>query len=278
VFVADIHSERHVYLQDAAAFTTLRDWLKMTLQTLLRVNDWLNAKAPLVKRALRLVIPHKLRCYFADQKFDLTIKHGAYDVTFQNIYRRNWWGSTESVSGCGSELERTASLRKGLVEWLRNKNIQSLFDAPCGDFNWVEGVVNSAPITYIGGDIVSELIVRNTQKAPSDCQFLTFDILADDLPEVDAWLCRDLLIHFPNSAVQLILKKFANSNIKYFLATHFKGTEDHPDIEYGKYRPVNLCRYPFNWPQPVHLIFDGDKTDTDRYIGVWRNPAFEFSD
>jgi hypothetical protein len=249
----------------------------MTLQILLRVNDWLNAKAPAVKRVLRLVLPSKLRCYFADQKFERTIKHPDYDVTFQNIYRRNWWGSTESVSGCGSEVERTASLRKGLCEWIRNNKIRSLLDAPCGDFNWVEGVVNSTPITYIGGDIVAELIIGNTQKAPSTCQFRTLDILADDLPEVDAWLCRDVLIHFPNSAIQRILDGFANSNIKYLLSTHFEGTADHPDIEYGKYRPVNLCRHPFNWPQPVYLIFDGDKIDTDRYIGVWKNPNLEVS-
>jgi hypothetical protein len=119
------------------------------------------------------------------------------------------------------------------------------------------------------------LVARNNQKAPSDCQFRTFDILANDLLEVDAWLCRDLLIHFPNAAAQLILKKFANSTIKYFLATHFEDTTEHPDIEYGKYRPVDLCRHP--WPQPVHLIFDGDKTDKDRYIAVWRNPTLEAS-
>jgi hypothetical protein len=249
----------------------------MTLNTLLRLNDWLNAKAPWVKGGLRLIIPHKLRCYFADRKFELTIRHDAYDVTFQNIYRRNWWGSTESVSGCGSEVARAASLRNGLIEWIRNNKIRSLLDAPCGDFNWVEGVVKSAPITYLGGDIVSDLIVRNNQKAPSDCRFRTFDILADDLPEVDAWLCRDVLIHFPNAAIQLILRRFANSNIKYFLATHFQDTAAHPDIDFGKFRPVNLCRYPFNWPQPVHLIFDGDKTNMDRYIGVWENPTFEVS-
>lgn len=250
----------------------------MALHTLLRLNEWLNARAPLVKRGLRMVIPNTLRCYFADQKFALTIKHDDYLLTFQNIYRRNWWGSAESVSGCGSEVERTASARKGLIQWLRDNQIHSLFDAPCGDFNWMESVLNSAPVTYIGGDIVFDLIARNAQKAPSDCQFLTFDILVDDPPEVDAWLCRDVLIHFPNAAVQLILKKFANSTIKYFLATHFEDTTEHPDIEYGKYRPVNLCRHPFNWPAPVHLIFDGDKTDTDRYIAVWRNPTLEVYD
>jgi hypothetical protein len=119
----------------------------MTLHTLLRFNDWLNARAPLVKRGLRLVIPNTLRCYFADRKFERTIKHDDYLLTFQNIYRRNWWGSAESVGGCGSEVERTASVRKGLIEWLRENQIQSLFDAPCGDFNWMESVVHSAPVT-----------------------------------------------------------------------------------------------------------------------------------
>jgi hypothetical protein len=96
--------------------------------------------------------------------------------------------------------------------------------------------------------------------------------LKDPLPKVEAWLCRDVLFHFPNAAIQTALERFVKSDIRFLLTTHFEKTIEHPEIEFGEYRPVNLCRPPFNWPPPSHLIFDGDEDDGDRYLAVWRNP------
>ena len=244
------------------------------MSLILRVNEWLNDNAPFMKRAIRAVISKKMRASFAERKFSATIDHHRYDVIFNNIYARNWWGSTESVSGCGSERRRTEAIRKGLIGWCASNGIRTMFDAPCGDFNWMGDVVRTVDLSYLGGDIVPELVRKSAERGERNCRFIPFDILADELPEVDAWLCRDELFHFPNSAIQNVLERFHGSNIRYFLSSHFENTTTHPDIEFGRYRPVNLCCPPFNWPRPTFLIFDGGDEDADRYIAVWENRKY----
>ncbi len=61
-------------------------------------------------------------------------------AAFRRIYTRNAWGSKGSVSGSGSESEFTASLRVTLPDLLRELGVRSVLDAPCGDFNWMQGV------------------------------------------------------------------------------------------------------------------------------------------
>ena len=129
-------------------------------------------------------------------------------------------------------------------------------------------------LNYLGGDIVAELVENNKDKLCDRCQFMEFDIIKDELPHVDAWLCRDVLFHFPNAAIQTVLDRFIKSDIRFFLTSHFNGTRAHPDIKFGRYRKVNLCYPPFNWPQPSQLIYDGDRQDGDRYLGIWENPKF----
>lgn len=245
------------------------------MNIVLRLNEWLNANAPLVKRAIRSIVSGRTRKRFAEQKFLATIDDVSYDAIFRNIYLRNWWGSTESISGYGSELSRTASVRQGLIEWCSNNRICSIFDAPCGDFNWMKDVVRSANLMYCGGDIVPELIQKNMKRIEGNCSFITFDILNDCPPSADAWLCRDVLFHFPNSAIERLLQCFKNSDIRFLLTTHFEKTTSHPDIDFGRYRPVNLCYPPFSWPRPLYMIYDGDEDEGDRYLGVWENPKFQ---
>jgi hypothetical protein len=237
------------------------------LSIVLRMNEWLNANAPLVKRLVRSIVSKDARARFAEKKFSATIDSEHYDIVFK--------GSKESTSGCGSERRRTETIRNGLIDWCVKNNIGSMLDAPCGDFNWMNDVVQSANLLYTGGDIVPDLVRNNIEKNANKCSFVVFDILSDRLPSVDAWLCRDVLFHFPNSAIQGVLRRFEESEVRFFLATHFENTNTHPDIEFGRYRPVNLCRSPFNWPRPSYLIFDGDDDDTDRYLGIWENPRLK---
>jgi len=77
------------------------------------------------------------------------------EKVFFEIYQRNAWASRESASGTGSELKRTHHLRRELAALLRELNVCSLLDLPCGDFNWMQHV-NLGEIQYIGADIVSD--------------------------------------------------------------------------------------------------------------------------
>ena len=110
---------------------------------------------------------------------------------FSEIYRANSWGSSESVSGPGSTIERTASFRSELEELLRNLNVTKLLDAACGDFNWMKELQFDFE-QYFGVDIVDEIVARNRAlHNRKDRSFLKLDITRDDLPQADVILCRD---------------------------------------------------------------------------------------
>src|SRR5262245_50296933 len=60
------------------------------------------------------------------------------EQTFTDIYRRNAWGGTESVSGTGSGLAETRALRSSLRLLIDDFEIATMLDIPCGDFHWMQ--------------------------------------------------------------------------------------------------------------------------------------------
>src|SRR5271157_1733125 len=114
------------------------------------------------------------------------------EVLFTNYYRKNTWLSKESRSGLGSELKQTREIIKQLPLLIKQFNIKSLLDIPCGDFNWMQHV--DLGCAYIGADIVKELIEENKRKYNKT--FVHLDLLTSKLPKVDLILCRDCLVHF----------------------------------------------------------------------------------
>ena len=82
---------------------------------------------------------------------------------FELIYKTNFWSSRESSSGYGSENKNTINIKKTIISMIKDLNIKSILDAPCGDFNWIENVLNE-DLQYTGGDIVEELINENIKK------------------------------------------------------------------------------------------------------------------
>ena len=102
---------------------------------------------------------------------------------FRSIYKKNGWGSAESISGPGSTLAYTAHIRQQLPAILQSLQIKTLLDAPCGDCNWINKV-DLIGINYIGADIVPEIIEANKINYP-DKNFINANIITDDLPAAD---------------------------------------------------------------------------------------------
>ena len=188
---------------------------------------------------------------------------------FTNIFHKNWWNNPESRSGWGAEMKRTEAIRAQLPEFVRQHAIGSLLDAPCGDFHWMRHVAWPPGFTYVGGDIVHDLIVENRRKYPG-VAFTEIDVLNDRLPAVDGWLARDLMIHFPDAAVWRALAQFRASTIGYLLATTYPNARKNTDIKFGQVRHLNLCAAPFSLPPPFAVLREDDDPDTGRVIGVWR--------
>ncbi|MDR1653387.1 MAG: class I SAM-dependent methyltransferase, partial [Prevotellaceae bacterium] len=169
---------------------------------------------------------------------------------FTNIYKTNHWGSQESKSGPGSAIEATAVIRKQLPLIIEKYAIQSMVDVPCGDYNWMRTVEKTC--SYIGGDIVAEMI-ENNQKlyASKEVQFKLIDITKDALPEVDLIFCRDCLQHLSYANVHKALRNFKSSGSKYLLVTSYPKTWINCDIKDGDYRALNLRKSPFRLPKPL---------------------------
>ena len=175
-------------------------------------------------------------------------RNGTRSEIFTTIFEGNYWNSAQSVSGGGSTLEYTESLRNDLPRLFEQRSIRHVYDAPCGDFNWMRHVVNDTGIRYIGADIVRPLIEQlATKYQRDDIRFVVADIAADAFPQADLWICRDCLFHLSNSDILLALKNFAASQVPYVLTTTHIVPQGfmNSDIRPGGFRLIDLFSEPF---------------------------------
>ena len=192
---------------------------------------------------------------------------------FTEVYRRRIWNSTESVSGTGSTLEQTETLREMLPQLLEELNVHTMLDAPCGDFHWMkEAHLNLEQ--YIGVDIVEEIIAENNRsyKRPGR-EFFVRNIIEDSLPTVDLIFSRDVLIHLRDHEIFRALANFKRSGSKYLLTTTFPGRINE-DLEFtGMFRPLDLQAAPFNFPPPLRLLSENctecEGAFADKSLGLW---------
>lgn len=211
----------------------------------------------------------QLRTYWRARKWRSLDARAA----FQSIYDRNFWGDAESLSGDGSSLARTATIRRELPILLEQLCIHSLLDAPCGDLHWFSK--SSLRLSrYIGMDIVPALIERNRHdRAEPGRDFLCGDICSTPLPSTDAVLCRDCLVHLSYDDIWRALRNFRNSGATYLLTTTFTAHRWNVNCFTGHWRPLNLQRSPFSFPAPLALVSE-DYHDVaafrDKQLGVWR--------
>lgn len=197
------------------------------------------------------------------------LDHRSNRRAFTAIYRRKLWSIGESVSGDGSTLFASASLREVLPSLLSSLGAHSLLDAGCGDFNWMK-TVNLAGVRYIGVDVVPELIAENVNSyAADDRIFMAADITKDQLPPADVVLCRHCFIHLPNDQVSKALNNMKASGARYLLATTFPAIDENVDIWPGSFRPINLQAAPFRLAEPMRTIHDSAAADS-AVLGLWR--------
>jgi len=197
------------------------------------------------------------------------------EETFRHIVQEKKWGINDSLSGGGSDLEQTRIVRERLPQLWSEFDVTTVLDAPCGDFYWMNHVPLDG-ISYVGGDILPELIERNAELyGRSNVSFRRIDLLQDELPTVDLILCRDCLMHFSNRDVLAALNNICDSGSTYLLTTTFANRQRNHDIVTGQFRPLNLQARPVSLPAPILVINEGctewDKGDyRDKSLGLWR--------
>ncbi len=192
---------------------------------------------------------------------------------FTHIYDTHAWPGKESCSGPGSTVKETETIRKKIPALLQELNVKTLLDAPCENFNWIQHVDLSFLDQYIGLDIVSDLIQKNKQKYKNETHlFICANIVADPLPQVDIILCRDCLVHLKFQDILTTLKNMKASRSVYLLTTTFPQVTLNRDLQKtGLWRPLNLQRPPFSFPEPLVLIEEEckhDKRYPDKSLGL----------
>ncbi len=194
---------------------------------------------------------------------------------FSRIYSSHGFGGQISRSGEGSDLIQTTQIRQALPGLLKEYNIRSFLDAPCGDWYWMKEL-DLGVDRYIGIDIVEDLIESNREKFETDSRiFQCLNMVEDQLPEVDLVFCRDCLVHLTFSDALKVIFNFKRSKSRYILTTTFTDRERNVDLR-GKdvWRTLNMCLPPFNFPAPVKLInekcTEANNQFTDKCLGLWR--------
>jgi len=182
------------------------------------------------------------------------------------IYKINGALWSDHTCGTGSLLENTVNVRQQLPKIIKDFSINSMLDAPCGDFSWMSTLDIKSIVDYTGGDIVSKMIVENEHNYPN-YKFIHIDVVNNTLPTVDLLFTRDLLIHLSNNDILKLIKNIANSSIKYWLVSNYKDPINE-DVCTGHHRPVNLRSKPFNFPEPL-VIFDDSAGIVERHMALW---------
>ncbi len=192
---------------------------------------------------------------------------------FTRHYERRGWGDAESVSGPGSSLRSTETLRRALPALFAERGIRSVLDAGCGDVHWFRELAVDLD-EYVGVDVVEALAVRNqAAHGGGGRRFLAMDVIHDPLPRVDLILCRDCLVHLKSRQIVTALRNFRSSGSRYLLATTFTETAKNEDAPLGGWRPVNLAHAPFGLGPPLQVIPEGPSVEDARYadksLGLW---------
>jgi hypothetical protein len=194
-------------------------------------------------------------------------------AVFAGHAEANYWGNGESLSGDGSTLAYTHNLRHELAKFLRLFRVVSMFDAPCGDFNWMRAVDFPDDFDYVGGDIVAGLIETNQARYGDERRrFVLSDITRDLPPDADLWFCRDCLFHLPEAAVLSALAGFCRSRVSFLMTTtHLNVSDfDNTDVAPGGFRLIDLHKPPYRLPREVlYRIPDYVFPYPQRELCVW---------
>lgn len=200
-------------------------------------------------------------------------------VSFTYIADTGMWTYGDSIDGDysnASHCQRLIDPETGLVPLLKKWNLKSIFDASCGGHHWSREIDFAGnDIQYIGGEIVDSKIAKLKEKFPEK-DFRVFDIIEDKFPDVDVWLCKDTMIHFPIRYIHKTLRNFLTSNVPYCLLTvNHRGIagECNNDIpEFGPHTTGGNCSYnewclaPFNFPEPLDVLEYTNGSKTDRVV------------
>ncbi len=207
--------------------------------------------------------------------------------SFSKIYDRHTWLG-QSLSGPGSDADRTIEFRSLLERFLTHQNIQSVVDLGCGDWSYSR-MINWGRIQYTGIDVVESVIERNQiQYAKSNISFLCADAANQNIPMAGLLIVKEVLQHLPNKDILSILAKARSYPFAIFIndiSHHIRGSwkqlwrwrpmcPTNTDIGPGGYRLLALREPPFLL-NATHMLTYENKYKARRWekeVLLWTRP------
>lgn len=156
-------------------------------------------------------------------------------------------------------MDYTKPLRDSLKKFIVDKDIKTIFDAPCGHGVWMCEVLSSVDVSYHGIDITPASIdrARETCEGPNTL-FEVADIFDYEFPSVDLIICRDFLFHCPLELGKKVVDKIKSSGSKYVGFTSFPKHGVNTDVtDYG-YRQINMENSPYYMSDEVARCYEQD--------------------
>ncbi len=198
------------------------------------------------------------------------LAHSTLAQVFAAIYKSDAWiadRQQDSLSGPGSSISSTRPLLQKLGGILESLSCKTLVDLGCGDFVWMKYL--DGPWSYVGVDIVDEVISVNAlQYQNSRRTFVRLDATVDRIPPGDVVLCREVLFHLSFEDIWKVISNVASCGCEYLIATTEEDIWLNSDIVSGDYRPINLHKKPFSFPNASNYIVDS-AVESTRALGVW---------
>jgi len=194
---------------------------------------------------------------------------GSTKDNFTAIYQNHTWLG-KSLSGPGSDANRTTLFRSYLERFIREKDIRAVVDLGCGDWSYSR-LVNWGGANYTGVDVVESVIASNrAQYGSKTVSFLCLNAAAEEIPAADLLIVKEVLQHLPNADIQAILSKIGAYKYAIFvndITHHIRGSwkelwqwrpicSTNTDIEAGGYRLLMLTEPPFSLNATRVLIYD----------------------
>jgi SAM-dependent methyltransferase len=175
-----------------------------------------------LKGTLKTILPAGLvGQYHRRQREKLRARNRQLSVkeVFTRIYRDNEWHGKagEFDSGYGSQSDMAAPYCQAAREFMETRGVKSVVDLGCGDFRVGAGLQASGR-QYVGVDIVEELVAQNQARyGNANVSFRCLDLIADELPDADICLMRQVLQHLSNAQIVAVLAKL--EKYRYVLVT-----------------------------------------------------------
>jgi thiol-disulfide isomerase/thioredoxin len=177
-----------------------------------------------------------------------------YNV-FNDTYINKGWGEEGDGSGPGSEPENTINTRKSLIKLIKEYNVKTLIDAPCGSCKWTKILLEdlqkeNIKINYYGFDIADQSIINANKNLDSLKTYHTIKIQQGSItdtqfPKADMILCRDTLQHLSYNSISKTLHNFAKTKSIIVLGGYLNNSSNH-NIKDGDYFSINYTSEPFN--------------------------------